>query len=354
MSETNTHPISSEFQPDDDPDQPERIQAAHEVFFGDRFIRPEPQAVAELIRAGLTEADIVAAGHEKGYEDPLMDATLRDLDRCIPLIGQITDTLDARYPEPNTNFIFAARDAELLYDDFAVTHPDKVDTNRTSNLMPASMPVWVNIERGVAQPYAKRFLEEYGMTKETLTDGQTQFVVIDTGFKGTIVYGNDVNVAYAPGMVDAIQQHLGVDMRKSEQLKVELVCAEEGATDRGIHQIIRLNDDETPDFERSVKEPVEEDDNSPKYIDPSTYDLACTLQTMPRYSERYYSITEYEGRVVPVSASVLPDAPQPMIDVDTAASENHNASVFNPLGAAIVQFRVVQAALRRLEEATAA
>lgn len=313
---SRSHEIYSN-QPND-----ELLGRTGETLFGSPWLRPEPGAVAGLIREGLTEADIYAAAAEKGYEVPAMTRTLADLDACLPYFQRVNDIL-ATTTSPDTTLLFASRDADVLYDDFAICYP-----GTDSRLLPASMGIWHGMSSlSMSGEYAKPFLAQYGLTKEAIA-GEHKFDLIDSGLNGTIGQLLDETVEY----------NYGVSLRAYGRLSVKLVCARESGIGE---QIMDLAENEVPHLQRFG--PVLAYLANRIGLHGNTYELVVALQTMPRYHGAYIDLKDLgNGRIV--ASSRKEDITQ---DVDGACTDDGNVSLVNPVGAAIVQFRVVQAALER-------
>lgn len=295
-------------------------QAATELF-GDTRFRPSPHTMAALIQGGLTESGIVAAGRLQGFQRPLMDLTLADFEASLPHFQQMNDILADKHPE-NT-ILFAGRDAEVLYDDFAIAHP-----GTRSHLLPASSDLWDfgsgMDEHGLAVP----FLSQYGITKLAAVGRKEKFVLVDSGFYGTIGRNLDRSVT----------RHYGVSLRQTGALAIQLVCAN---TDGIGTQIMDLPGGQFKvriakhDYVRSGKP-------EPDWAEGNTYPLAVGMQLMPRYYGPYSALYRQSDRVV-----ALPLGFQGMVRSDVDHAGSVNSSNVNPVGAAITQFRTVSAALAR-------
>lgn len=300
----------------------ELLDRTGETLFGSPWPRPEPDAVARLIQEGLTEPDIIAAAAEKGYEVPVMDRTLADLDTCLPYFQRANDILAATTP-PGTTLLFASRDADVLYDDFAIRYPKAV-----SHLLPASTGIWHGMNgAGLYSELAKPFLAQYGLTEEAIA-GQDKFELIDSGLNGTI---GDL-------LDGTITDNYGVHLRMHGRLSVKLICARESGIGE---QVMDLAENEVPRLQRFA--PLLADPAHRQGLHGNTYELLLALQAMPRNHGAYYHLRDLgNGRIIapPLDEGIVQD-------IDAACENDGNVSLVNPLGAAIVQFRVVQAALER-------
>lgn len=317
----------------------ELVDRSAETFFGHDYlwIRPEPEAVANLIRDGLTEADIYAAGEQKGYEAPIIAKTLADLDACLPYFQRVNDTLAAT--NSGATRFFAGRDAELLYDDYVITHPGE-----DAHLLPASTRLWNGGMSGFNGKFAEPFLGQYRLTREALLTGQNRYELVDSGRKGSVGILMD----------EVIMENYGPDARlmPSGRLDIKLVCALDKEHGGHGEQIMDLAEDEVPQLQRSAA--VLANPENRVGLHGNTYELLVALQTMPRYHGEYAGLisphdAQYVGLIGPNDDRIVVRPVDAGItqDVDGAYEDDGNASVVNPLAAAIVQFRVVRAALER-------
>ncbi|HSX08359.1 MAG TPA: hypothetical protein VLG11_05690 [Candidatus Saccharimonadales bacterium] len=300
-------------------------QGGHELpapteLFARPFERPETTQMLGVIAAGYTEADIIEAGRVFGHSADGVDEALGDLPAVLPHIHQLSDALSTQNPD-NVHLI-AARDGELLYDDFSVTHPDV-----KSHLMPASIDLLLSDD--MTGELGRRFLARFDLDATTIKKTDRHFTIVDTGFSGTVF----VHLA------DIIEVLYRTSLRRSGRLDIKLVCAD-------IHtangpQIIDYATEEVPRdavllphtaarLGGSFAHEKHSRRNSPTML------LATALQLMPRYHEAFDGLVEDGGKVMAHAA-------------DSAPTEFMlcNASNVNPIAAAIAQYRVIQSALRR-------
>lgn len=217
-------------------------QQVAEILFGDVRFRPPAHAMVSLIEQGLTEDDILAAGHMKGYETPIMDATLRDLDVAIPYVRQLSDRIAQDHG--GDTILLASRDLDVVADHFMVRYPDL-----DAHLLPASQDLmgydkFEGHETILDTNLASRFLGRYSLTATRVADSSQKFAVFDSGFRGTIgghldrhverIYGISCGVIvalpglseYAPDKVDEdeyIDSNVDVPKRNMYEVNAEII-----------------------------------------------------------------------------------------------------------------------------------
>ncbi|HEX3568763.1 MAG TPA: hypothetical protein VHT70_03765 [Candidatus Saccharimonadales bacterium] len=302
--------------------------------FADPTHRPQPEQIADLIQNGLTEEDLIVAGEVHGYNVPKMSQTLAELDAVIPYIQEVVE--DVTEQSSNGRLIFAARDAELLYDFCKIAIPDA-----DAHLLPASSHLWdqASMWRDATperRETARQFLGRYGLNEATIKDPDRTITLVDTGFYGSV----GENLSYA------VLHTYDVDLSRGHHLVTKLVCADpEGLGE----QITMLPDTEkaldaaslprTTAWMGDASFPLLYQDRLPNFR------LAVILQTMPQYHESFTGIAMREG--IAEAVTRLPQT-QPCDDIDTPPSaygSHINPSIVHPLAAAVVQYRVVSAAL---------
>lgn len=297
---------------------------AAEVFFGDLTTRPDPQAVARLIGKGLTEQVVLSAARSKKLAFPIMSLALREHAGVVPFVQQISDQL--AQTNPQSTMLFAARDAEMLYDDFAIRY-----AQHRSYLMPASSDLWES--KGMKNDrLAGRFLGKYGLTAAAVSSADT-FVVVDSGIFGSI--GVKIN--------KRIEELHELSLRKAGRLCVKLVSKASSKTEAT--QIMdfeggkeRFGADVLP---RTAPMIAKEMAAEPGWS--ANTGLMVALQIMPRYQATFDDLKEINGEVVAVPSS--DESPtNDNIDYIGRSMWAMNKSVVNPAAAAVFQYRTVNAA----------
>ncbi|HUC89904.1 MAG TPA: hypothetical protein VMR45_03815 [Patescibacteria group bacterium] len=296
--------------------------------------RPAPQKLAELIKQGLTEEMLIDAARASGQNVPCMDLTLIDLETVIPYLELMTDELAKR--PGNVRRVFASRGADLLHDYFAIRHPDK-----SAVLMPASSQLWLRSDAMRDPELAGNFLGAYGFDEASVNDPSIEYEMEDEGFNGTIA-------KYVDEQLKALY---GVSLIDSGRLTTKLISTVSDHRQEA-SQIMDIDDSEigpTPKIESWM-------DGDLKFFPlrgfNSTYRIAVALNLMPRHHDEYTSLARLDdGRVVATAAQL--DSRdlahyQQTVDSNRTRFPDHNGSVVNPVAAAIVQYRVVRAALRRV------
>lgn len=315
------------------PETRAEMAAVLEAWFQRWDVRPHPQRMRVLLAAGLREADILAAGRRHGYPEPVMPLTRAELGRAMPFIGQIADQLAGL--GPRWNVLFFGRDAESLFDAYAVR------TGR-GMLLPGSTALWERLRTG-EQAGAGRFLEQFGLSAEALASGQP-FLFVDTGFRGTIAFKVRHVLARLHGL-------------DGERLKTRLPLAMAAKTPPGSHAqgVFALRYDDSPlcqddPFPKASRiighpfRPLFDWERDLSYGDPLNERLAIALQLMPRFHAPYERLAERSGTLVAV-----PDRQELTADIDGLAADDdacltvRNPSLVHPAAALIAQAQVVRA-----------
>lgn len=287
-------------------------ERAGEVLFGDTRFRPDPRAMAALIQAGLTEETIWHAARARGHKEPVMDLTDHDLPIALPYYQLSSDTLAAEH-SPAIPKVFAARDADVLFDDFVITHPD-----HPSALLPASQTLWESAGMQDAE-LAKRFLEKHRL-------GLAGGVIVDSGRLGSVGTWLDGLLCRLHDLPD------GASLLSTGALAMRLVDAHPHSTGKKIIEIPGTVE------ELGLQKPLAIE----PWIkgQPAAFSLFIFTQNLPRYHGHYKYLEIMGDDIV-----ALPEPVRERRYVD--GYDGINGSIVNPLAAALVQFRVVQAALER-------
>ncbi|HEV7454578.1 MAG TPA: hypothetical protein VGO07_04945 [Candidatus Saccharimonadales bacterium] len=308
-------------------------KAAAETIFADTNARPLSEDMARFIKDGLAETDIIELGEAAGYDRPVMNLTSQDLETCLPFIARASDTIASSH-DADTTAVFAARDGELLYDDYAIAYPDK-----QSVLLPASMDLLgsevLTSKAEADQDMARRFFSEYGLDTAWAHDDANKLLVVDTGYSGRV----QSYVTYA------LETIYGVNLTQPEIRSSGVLLS---SVSKILPEIMPLGEDPAAVSARLPKllqilgqyYPARED------TFPDTWRLATALQIMPRFHGHFNRLVENpDGRVV-----ALPDSEPVAKNVDRIIPDRFqsvNTSPVNPVAATVVQFRVVRQALRR-------
>lgn len=286
------------------------------------FVRPEPDLVAGAILDGVSELAVRETAVMLGYPDIEADRHIETLKAILPFVQMMSDRLAEKYPEHK--FVFAARDAEVLYDDFAIAHPDQYAV-----LLPASTPL---IGYGGDFPnsdLAGSFLEQHGLGADAVKDNDNRFVFVDSGFSGSIAIALDEILRLRYGVPSLIEQG---------RLVIQLACSVRGNE----HQII-------PKFTKAefakVSPLLTEVKRNMVFPPKKTnleYILAVAMQLLPRYQDKFTGLASVGERVVAVT-STTSIATNNWI----TRPPNINDSIVDPLAAGLVQYGSVRSALDR-------
>jgi hypothetical protein len=291
--------------------EPTLVARTASALFDDLSVRPTPYLMADLIARGVDEDTILDAGALSGHQAPIMATTLQDLDASLAYFHMLSDKLARDFPD--TTMLFAGRDAEALYDDFAIVHSD-----RAAHLMPASTGLWYSI--GMCdKELASEFLAGFDLSGEQVANQSSRYVVVDSGFRGSI--GLRLN--------EKVGDIHGKSIISTGQLAIKLVSAEADVKNRQIRDFQKIN--AFPELRRVQR--VSQSDDRARL-------LAVEMQIMPRYHGAFTDIVERNG-------SIFARSYDQIIEQNIDRVMGVNASVVNPLAAAITQHRVVQAAMKR-------
>jgi hypothetical protein len=292
--------------------------------------RPSPHNMAALIQAGLTEEDILAAGEARGWQRPVMELTLEELDTDMPYLLALADHLAA---EPgNKQKIFLARDGELLADVYAITHPDK-----PSQLLPASVKLWEWMQ-DANSPLTEKFLVDNHLA----LNGSSE--LIETGYKGRVgalIWGT--LQPESRSNADALRE-------AGSHLPIRMISTLGSARRRWGEQIVDFNQDEllaNPELfpkVNSVIGPYDPSERRTYQKDPVAYRVAMSLQLMPHFTGTYERLeaTEDGVRAVPSQEPIRDNVDEVLLSDE---ADGRNASIVNPLVALVLQHRVVRASM---------
>lgn len=287
--------------------------------------RPEPHIVAAHIENGLTDNDIVEAGVSFNIPQPEMSVTLDELPTTLHYARIALKHLHESQHDKRK--VFLARDSDLLYDNYAITHPDE-----ESVLLPASMDLWYSSENSDA---GKQFLAQQGISYETAAN----HYMVDTGFKGTAGYWVWENL---------IRDRDEDVYDLKEAMPIGLISAIGLEHLRWGNQIVDFNDDASLANNPFPKVAAFHGyrDRQRSGFDPVAHATATSLQTLPRHHGSYDHFEQSpDGTIV---AKPRYEAFQHDIDmIDTRENAGRNASIVNPVAALIVQRHVVMDALVR-------
>jgi hypothetical protein len=313
------------------------LQEAETVSFGlygearallsDVVVRPSPHDMASLVLRGLTDAHLEGAWRGLGNEVPEMALTLEELDSTLPYVHSLNDTL-AEQASDAVLHVHAGRDVEVMYDDFTIVHGGI----KRSVLLPASKPLWACRDIVIGNDVAREFLQEHEITEDQAFDPGGGIALVDTGFDGRIgkYLGAAIRRIYRGGELS------GSDLR----LATKLVHANPTGWGESIAEVPSF------DIATTVPKLCAFWNERPLSGCPSL-PLAISLQMQPRYHGTYRGLARRDGTVIAV-----PDSSERIVPTVDRPAPGHewggvNDSIVNPLAAAVVQRRVVEAALLR-------
>lgn len=296
-----------------------------ETIFNDPIRRPEPETIQSLILAGATEEDFISVWQSQGHEVPKMELTFADLQGALPYVGALTERLAASHNK-GERMLFAGRDADLLYDYFTISNPEI-----STDLLPASGTLWYS--SGMQNnALARRFLSNHQLDERSVRDPDSRYKIVDTGFEGTIM--NQV--------IKGLKQTYGKRTINPDKFSIEMVCANDRAIGTQIMQFPGAADEIQAKFPKVTACLGPAISRFFGRNTSSTIPLAVSLQLMPRYHGPYENIEEIGDQVV-----AIPKIKAYSENVDTPLHVTAaDSTIINPLAAALVQYRVVNYAMR--------
>lgn len=291
--------------------------------------RPRAEDVAKLIANGLTEEQLVTAAAQRDYRLPVMDRTLQDLDTILPHMLRFTTKLHERYGD--AVLLFAACDADPLHDLSSVIYPDQHNVR-----LPASQTLVYS--PSLHDPVtARRFLAHYGLDEAAVMDPSRQYVLVDSGFEGSV----------GEALSDIAERAYGDDtMLRDDRIQRALLCAAPSVRHRQLVDVPYEPGLYTPELlPRLWSGWLSSPDLLRDYG--SAGPVATALQLMPRYHGHFEDI-DHSAERLELLASYTPPRSLDDIDIPSHYFGSHggeNATIVHPLAAAIVQYRVVKTAL---------
>lgn len=295
---------------------------------------PSAAQMADLVARGLTEGDILAAATAAGHPIPEMTLSLQDVDVLLPFL----DALAAKQAQdhPDAFFVDAARGGDMLHYYRAVRYP-----HLRAVLLPASTYLWRRSPEMRDPALAADFLAQHGIDAAFVHDASQKMVLSDEGFNGRIgVY-----------LDEKLKELYGVSLRESGRMGIELI-----STVKGTHgkEILPIQDQDIPELPKTSAW-MEYDFAHYQRAYSSGHRLAIAINLLPRSCDSYESLVRGDDGIV----RAMPRRPYGPADytardlehfkhnVDSNASNfpDHNGSVVNPVAAAVVQRRIVKAAL---------
>lgn len=285
------------------------------ILFEGSTARPGADVMARLVLSGVGESDILAAGVACGFPVHNVQAAAIEVDTLLPFIRDEAAAIQTA--GENKLLLFAARDAENLHDYYVIAN------SSDARLMPASKRLLRS--SSMAGPLASRFFTHYGLSKSSLENAD-HFLLVDTGFRGSVAEDIDYH----------LRTLYGIGPLALGKLAVRLVCA---ASKRSLGpSLIRYRADEVPATAEALPHmkarlgagfgaTLRQCQALPERT------IATSLQLLPKYHEVFSQLAEEDGRVIAQAAPRVQHV------------HSRHTSCIDPLAAAIVQHKVVSAAL---------
>jgi len=322
-------------------------------------VRPDILQIAELMQLHhLSPTDIRdAASHMPGlkdYANPNMQETFQELATIFPYLQQIVMFLQHSSEFSKYKILFLGRDAELVHDAFRL-YCKMQGIEKQYALFPGSESFWNNLSIETPEEKAKvvSMLENFGITPENIRRGD-KFLILDTGFRGTIgeyvvsivkkLFGDSVSSSSIEQAFDirAISTsgftpgdelvHYSKDDR---QIAAPLMHFKEGILSpelppERLRQLL-------PKTLRYPLMPVKPGYNGVDHL------IAYSLQLFPQFHERYGALLKRGTTYIAVPAVQT----TPRADIDNTIY--FNDSIVHPVAAILVQMELVRLILDKTE-----
>ncbi len=255
---------------------------------------------------------------------PDLDKQLTEVTSIAPYAREAVSRLLTGDEDKDETLLFAARDAENLYDIARILAPDS-----DVRLLPASTALWISMSLLDCPEQDDVFLGKYGITEKTVASANSKIVVVDTGFRGSIgtclanaarkVQGTDIRPRMAIRLISMTGFQAGIDTKQ--------IIADRSVT----------NELCGPDLPLTGAL-IDSDDEGGKDLSRPSFRCAAALQCMPRYHGVF-------NRVALESPTGAMTRQEDFFDDFDSPRERVNLSVVNPYAAAVVQMAFIQLAL---------
>lgn len=334
--------------------------------------RPEPEEVMQFRNEEIEEAAIIMEHyHNNSSSVQCLKESVTiaiELEVLLPIIAKLVNHIGEHYSD--YNILFAGRDAEPLYDAFRINSGTKSIKDKAV-LFPGSKMLISDLAIKTPKPFPKELIDDYSTIEsgDELEKLQTvyqkfgryydsevesrqlvsqflasyrindiaiqrgeRFLLVDTGFKGTV----------AAGLKRCVQNLYSLEDNKIDQIMIPRLV---GMWKNKGHDIYIAKElmpvDNYPDnlqHDFPKTEPV-----AKKYCKSANFCIALAMQFLPHYHAPFGGIDQ-EGK--PHFHKYGEDG-QLNTEIDTVFENNGlldslNTSIVNPLGALIVQQRVAQ------------
>jgi hypothetical protein len=286
--------------------------------------RPETLDMLGLMKAGLEPEHLAEAWRVEHGTVPDLEKQLTEVTSIAPYTIDAVSKLLATQEHEQETLLFAARDAENLYDIARVLAPDAV-----ARLLPASVALWVSMGLMDCSEQDEVFLGRYGINEMTVASTNSKIIVIDTGFRGSV----------GTCLADTVQKVHGADIKP--HMSIRLVCMTGFQAGIGTEQIIA-------DSKQTIQHSdldlplsgglIDTDDEGGKDLSRQSFRCAAALQCMPRYHGAF-------NRVVLQSPSRASTREEMIYDDFESPRKRVNLSIVNPYAAAVVQMAFIKTAL---------
>ena len=169
----------------------QRARQTLKAIFNNSTHEPDPNLIYELAQSGLSIQDVFSIANDfpdlKAVSSPIMDKMYLQFMRLLPYMDQYYERVMATYPD--RNLLFAGRDGRTFYLYFKIKDQLMKRKSRAhyfagSNAFLLKMATNFDTKSNETQ-LLREYLDQIGINEDSLGKGE-KFVVLDTGFRGTV------------------------------------------------------------------------------------------------------------------------------------------------------------------------
>ncbi|EKD27231.1 MAG: hypothetical protein ACD_79C00793G0002 [uncultured bacterium] len=319
--------------------------------------RPSPLEIRDLIvNYKLSKEDILMAA--KIYFSGVFPVAVKqinsinffqsseeELNLITPYIINIVKALISKAEEisniSNVNFIIFGRDGELIYDVCKTL-------GLKATLFPGSKDIFRNgkpldlekaDDKGIRN--AKLLFETYGITSESIQNSMQHFIMVDTGFKGSV--GSSFRKALSYLFKASLE-----DEGFTKKFPLYLICKDESGAGFTHGKMFDQSEQLEITFDKNIDN-IENILPRVKQLNLkrsqlfgfgnkfTEYFIAVALQLMPKFHQTYDNIKSNNGRTFGVPTQKVISN-----DINNLEKSSVNASFIHPVAALLLQYKIIQ------------
>lgn len=290
--------------------------------------RPETLEVLACMEAGLEPHHLTKAWEARHGSVPCLEKQLTEVRTVFPYARRAIERVLADSETPDSLLLFAARDAENLYDVARIIAPE-----RATRLLPASGEVWRTLLDTSFPKEYQSFLKKFGVDSDFVSSDEARVRIVDTGFRGSV----------GASFVRATKRILGADVGK--KTSVHLICHMPENTGVTTSQILPDDAEGIPFPQGSLPLTGHLLDLGGGFVRDSqraSFRCATALQNMPRFHGPFYKVAvRRRSGGITMQDTLHTDFDGPRYEINT--------SVHHPYAAAVVQMAFIQLSRSSLE-----